>query len=124
MNWIINFAMSMVLGVILSSSMVSSMYSSGLFDFYDYGYGYDPTMFLNGLWPSIMAIYIPLIIWSLINLIPSLAILVRRLHDTGKRWYWLFLFIIPIAGFIIWIIFMVSESKLPHENELGNLRQV
>lgn len=43
-------------------------------------------------------------IWSLVNLIPGISLFTRRMHDTGKRfWYFLWLFL-PFAGFIIVLV--------------------
>lgn len=41
--------------------------------------------------------------------LPSIAVGVRRLHDTGKNGWWTLLNIVPI-GAIIYIIFMASEG--------------
>lgn len=50
-----------------------------------------------------------LVLYSLYGLavfLPSLAVSVRRLHDTGRSGFWLFLAFIPIVGAIILIVFM------------------
>lgn len=47
---------------------------------------------------------------ALALIIPSLSISVRRLHDTGKPWYYMFMGLIPIAGLIILIIQYCKES--------------
>jgi|RhiMethySRZTD1v2_1073278.scaffolds.fasta_scaffold99419_5 uncharacterized membrane protein YhaH (DUF805 family) len=43
-------------------------------------------------------------------LVPSIALNTRRLHDIGKSGWFQLLFIIPIVGFILWIIWMVRDS--------------
>ncbi len=43
-------------------------------------------------------------------MIPGLALSVRRLHDTGKSWVYLFMGLIPLAGFIIMIIQYCKDS--------------
>ncbi len=50
-------------------------------------------------------------IYSLAVLIPSLAVAVRRLHDTGRSGWWLLISLIPIVGVIILIVFLASESQ-------------
>jgi uncharacterized membrane protein YhaH (DUF805 family) len=50
--------------------------------------------------------------------------MVRRLHDTGKNWYWIFIGLIPIAGIIILLVFLATPTKYPFENQFGNLNQV
>lgn len=42
--------------------------------------------------------------------IPSLAVAMRRLHDTGRSGWWLLLGLIPIVGFIIVIVFLALEG--------------
>lgn len=37
-------------------------------------------------------------LFALIFLLPMLAVLVRRLHDTGRSGYWAFFWLLPIAG--------------------------
>ena len=49
-------------------------------------------------------------LFSLAMLIPSLAVAARRLHDTGKSGWLQLLFLIPIAGLILWIIWMAKEG--------------
>ena len=50
-------------------------------------------------------------------MIPSLAVTVRRLHDTGRSGWWYFVNFIPLIGFIILIIFLVGGSD--QDNEYG-----
>ncbi|MGW3289388.1 DUF805 domain-containing protein [Streptomyces sp. NPDC001002] len=51
-------------------------------------------------------------------LIPSLAVGVRRLHDTGRSGWWLLFGIVPIAGPITLLVFMCSDSA-PGANQYG-----
>lgn len=55
-------------------------------------------------------------IFSLALLIPSIAIAVRRLHDTGRSGWWLLLGLIPF-GIIVVIIFLFLDSH--DDNEYG-----
>lgn len=57
-------------------------------------------------------------LYSLGILIPSLAVGVRRLHDTGRSGWWLLVGIIPLIGAIILIIFFVQDS-VPGDNSYG-----
>jgi uncharacterized membrane protein YhaH (DUF805 family) len=59
-----------------------------------------------------------LIIAYLAILVPSLAVAVRRLHDTGKSGWFILLGLIPLVGGIIVLVFMVSDST-PGENQYG-----
>jgi len=51
-------------------------------------------------------------------LVPNIAVSIRRLHDTNKSGWMFLLFLIPCAGIIIWIIFMVQEGT-PGDNNYG-----
>jgi uncharacterized membrane protein YhaH (DUF805 family) len=55
---------------------------------------------------------------SLALLLPSLAVAVRRLHDTDRSGWWVLAFLIPIAGFVLWLVFMLSDSN-PQPNRFG-----
>jgi uncharacterized membrane protein YhaH (DUF805 family) len=57
-------------------------------------------------------------IFSLIIFIPSLAVLTRRLHDTGRSGWHFFWVFLPIIGWIVLIVFLVQDSK-PGDNEYG-----
>ncbi|MEX2380322.1 MAG: DUF805 domain-containing protein [Vicingaceae bacterium] len=50
-------------------------------------------------------------LYSLLMIIPSLAVGVRRLHDTGRSGWWILVGFIPIVGWIILIIFLVLDSQ-------------
>ena len=50
-------------------------------------------------------------IFSLAMFIPSLAVLFRRLHDTGRSAWWFFIILIPLIGFIVLIVFLAQDSK-------------
>jgi len=43
--------------------------------------------------------------------IPTLAVLVRRLHDTGRSGWYLLLYLIPIAGSITMFVITLQPSK-------------
>ncbi|EGA67950.1 hypothetical protein VISI1226_08484 [Vibrio sinaloensis DSM 21326] len=57
-------------------------------------------------------------IYSLAVFLPSLAVLVRRLHDIGRTGWWVLIGIIPLIGMIVLIYFAVCDSK-EGENEYG-----
>jgi uncharacterized membrane protein YhaH (DUF805 family) len=57
-------------------------------------------------------------IYALAFLIPSIAVSVRRLHDTGRTGWWLLLALIPIIGALVLIYFYVLDSQ-PGDNEYG-----
>ncbi len=57
-------------------------------------------------------------IYSLAVFLPSLAVSVRRLHDTNRSGLWLLLSFIPIIGFIVLLVFMIQGST-PGANRFG-----
>ena len=50
-------------------------------------------------------------LYILATLLPSLAVFVRRLHDTGRSGWWFFIGFVPLVGAIILIVFMVLDSQ-------------
>lgn len=51
-------------------------------------------------------------------LVPSLAVGVRRLHDTGKSGWMLLVSIIPIIGFF-WLLFLLISEGDRGDNQYG-----
>ena len=51
------------------------------------------------------------VIWYLGHLVPSLAVTVRRLHDTGKSGWFYLLALIPYIGGLIIFIFSVFHGQ-------------
>ena len=48
---------------------------------------------------------------QLVLLLPGLAVICRRLHDTGRTGWWLLLLLVPVIGWIILLVFMLESSK-------------
>jgi uncharacterized membrane protein YhaH (DUF805 family) len=59
------------------------------------------------------------LIWILATIIPALAVLVRRLHDTNRSGWWALIGLIPIVGTIAILIFTVTDSD-KGENRYGS----
>lgn len=57
-------------------------------------------------------------LFGLINIIPSLALWSRRLHDTDRSFWWLLLVLIPVIGWIILFVFAVSRGTIG-DNRFG-----
>ncbi|MDK9702659.1 MAG: DUF805 domain-containing protein [Sulfuritalea sp.] len=53
-------------------------------------------------------------LFSLGVLLPSLAVGVRRLHDTNRSGWFLLLWFIPIIGWIVLLVWAVQEGKEPN----------
>ena len=58
------------------------------------------------------------LVWILATIVPALAVLVRRLHDTGKSGWWALMILLPVAGAIVLLVFTVMDSDA-HENQYG-----
>jgi len=51
------------------------------------------------------------VLYILAVLVPSLAVYVRRLHDTNHSAWWILLSLVPVVGGIILLIFLVTDSQ-------------
>ncbi len=49
-------------------------------------------------------------VYALAVLIPSIAVTVRRLHDTDRSGWWLLILFVPVIGPIILLVFMILGS--------------
>ena len=58
-------------------------------------------------------------IYTLALLIPSIAVGVRRLHDTGRSGWWLLIGLVPLVGIIVLIVCLAEKSN-PEENKYGS----
>ena len=59
---------------------------------------------------GLIGVEILISVYSLATLIPTLSIAVRRLRDAGKGWGWLFITLVPLVGWIIFIVMMCKPS--------------
>ena len=59
-------------------------------------------------------------LFSLATLLPSLAVGARRLHDTNRSGWWQLLWLIPVIGWIVMIVFLVQEGEAG-DNRFGNV---
>jgi uncharacterized membrane protein YhaH (DUF805 family) len=57
-------------------------------------------------------------LYSLALIVPSLAITIRRLHDTDHSGGWFFIGFVPLVGAIILLVFTLQRST-PGENRYG-----
>jgi len=51
------------------------------------------------------------LIWALATIVPSIAVLVRRLHDANFSGFFVFLALVPIVGGLIVLILTILPSK-------------
>jgi uncharacterized membrane protein YhaH (DUF805 family) len=57
-------------------------------------------------------------LYSIAVLIPSIAVGVRRLHDTDRSGWWLLLCFLPVLGVVVLLIFFVLDGT-PGSNRFG-----
>src|ERR1700739_174397 len=76
---------------------------------YNAAYGYASTSVHFG--------YIQLV-YCIAVFMPALAVLVRRLHDTGKSGWYILLLFLPIIGWI-WILVLLCTDSQEGENQYG-----
>jgi len=57
-------------------------------------------------------------LYSLFVLLPSIGVAIRRLHDIGKSGWYIFINLIPIIGWIWFIILLAADSD-PDANMYG-----
>jgi uncharacterized membrane protein YhaH (DUF805 family) len=57
-------------------------------------------------------------IYSLAVLVPSLAVVVRRLHDTNRNGWWFLIGLVPIVGIFVLLYFLVQDSQA-ESNQYG-----
>ena len=93
--------------VLITLMLITSMPSLALIES-------DPTAYTA----SVMVWIIISGILGLATLVPSLALTVRRLHDTGRSGVFLLFYLIPYVGGLIILIFMMLDSK-PFTNQYG-----
>jgi uncharacterized membrane protein YhaH (DUF805 family) len=60
----------------------------------------------------------PSMVFALLMVIPSLSVTVRRLHDTNRSGWWLFISLVPFIGALALLWFMVQEGT-PGNNNYG-----
>lgn len=51
------------------------------------------------------------LLFNLATLVPSLAAGARRLHDTDRSGWWQLIWLVPVIGWIVLIVFMAQDSR-------------
>jgi uncharacterized membrane protein YhaH (DUF805 family) len=59
---------------------------------------------------SILGLDLVLMVLGLGLLVPSLSIGARRLHDTGRSGWWQLIYLVPLIGLIVMIVFLAQDS--------------
>ena len=52
--------------------------------------------------------------FTILTFVPSIAVGARRLHDTDRSGWLQLLWLIPLIGWIVLIVFLVQDSKVPN----------
>lgn len=86
--------------------------------FYILGWSLVITGIYAGLPIFTVIMFVLLGLYSLLMLIPNLAVVVRRLHDVGQSGFMVFIVLIPLIG-ILWFIILLLTDSQPNENEWG-----
>ncbi|MCB1246151.1 MAG: DUF805 domain-containing protein [Acidimicrobiia bacterium] len=63
-------------------------------------------------------VYVLYFLFLVAIIVPSIAVLVRRLHDTGKSGWFYWFILIPLVGWIIVLVFLLTDGDRT-ENEYG-----
>ena len=50
------------------------------------------------------------LVYVLGTLLPHLGVTIRRLHDTNRRGWWLFVSLVPLVGGIVMLVFLASRG--------------
>jgi uncharacterized membrane protein YhaH (DUF805 family) len=57
-------------------------------------------------------------LWSLIAFLPSLSVMVRRLHDVNRSGWWFWIVLIPLVGALILLWWMIKPGDAG-DNDFG-----
>jgi uncharacterized membrane protein YhaH (DUF805 family) len=87
---LVNVVISIVLGIVDTAAGTADAFAAGGMASYS---------------PGILGT-----IYGLAVLIPSIAVTVRRLHDTDRSGWWFFIQLIPIVGGIVILVFACLEG--------------
>ena len=56
--------------------------------------------------------------YSIALLVPTIAVGIRRLHDTARSGWWILIGLVPIVGFIVLVVFWATQGN-PGPNQYG-----
>jgi uncharacterized membrane protein YhaH (DUF805 family) len=58
------------------------------------------------------------LIYLILTVLPTLGVTVRRLHDTDRTGWWVLIGLIPLIGYIVLLVFLVTDGT-PGQNKHG-----
>lgn len=59
-----------------------------------------------------LLIAIPVLVFAIGIIIPSIAVAIRRMHDTGRSGWWLLVGFVPVIGFFVILYFFVQRGTV------------
>ena len=65
-----------------------------------------------------VAVVLPMTVYMLGVLCPALGVTIRRLHDTGKSGWWIFISLVPVIGGL-WFLYLMVIDGTPGDNQYG-----
>ena len=83
--------------------------------------------FLFNMVAAIILAIIDAVLWTvpilyglyfLAILCPAIGVTIRRLHDTGKSGWWVFIGLVPIIGGL-WLLYLMVIDGNPGDNQYG-----
>ena len=57
--------------------------------------------------------------YALAVIVPSIAVAIRRLHDTNKSGWWLLIGIIPFGGIVLLVFYILEGTAGPNDHGAG-----
>ncbi len=75
-----------------------------------YSLGYDEGVIVTALSLLMILSCFISVIYALVTIVPSISLTIRRLHDTGKSALWLLVMIFPLAGSVLFLVFMLLSG--------------
>lgn len=55
-------------------------------------------------------------LFCVVELLPSITLIIRRMHDIGRSGYFIFVLFIPVAGYV-WYIYLVTRRGVENKYE-------
>lgn len=73
---------------------------------------------MRGSTRSALIAYVVILAYCLLVLLPGLAVVVRRLHDTDRSGWWFWIQLVPLVGAFVLFVFTVLDGT-PGPNQYG-----
>ncbi len=69
---------------------------------------------VDGILMSLIGSSVPFItvLFMLAMIVPSLSVMIRRLHDTDRSGWWMFISLVPLVGGFICLFFLCVDGTL------------